>query len=392
MKRKINITISDVASKSWTFENLKSFTSFLKNEIKFWEKQSALVSQQHAYFSQGGQLQHTLNTINDWKDKIDTWDDATLQQQIAHLQSSYINNFRSYWLWSGHPFVSAWIESCKISNETGQAFIDVILKGQVNNQQNLNYFKGNLLAYEFIMQDESTITQRRNSEKQSTNQLRDRLDTSTNELIAEADEFKEDYKVWFENTQTQINEEQAKKLTEFNTFIADSNAKIEELEKTYHEKLRLEKPAKYWNTKALSYKTQGIIWSCILGGFLLCGIVGFGYLFDKWLEAKSIGIELNSVQGILMFATIITVYAFLIKSISKMVFSSFHLQRDAEEREQLTHVYLALANENGAIDEESRKIVLQALFSRVDSGLLHKDSSPTMPGIVELVKATGANK
>lgn len=102
------------------------------------------------------------------------------------------------------------------------------------------------------------------------------------------------------------------------------------------------------------------------------------------------GIELHSLQGAVIFATILTIYAFLVKSISKMVFSSFHLQRDAEEREQLTHVYLALSNENGAIDEDSRKIVLQALFSRADSGLLHKDSSPTMPGMItDFVKVTG---
>ncbi len=392
MKRKINMTISDVASKSWTFENLKSFTSFLKNEIKFWEKQSALVSQQHTYFSQGGQLQHTLNTINDWKDKIDTWDDVTLQQQIAHLQRSYINNFPSYWLWSGHPFVSAWIESCKISNETGQAFIEVVAKGQINYLQNINYFKGNLLAYEFIMQDESAITQRRNSEKQSINQLRDRIDKNTNELIAEADEFKEDYKVWFENTQTQINEEQAKKLTEFNTFIADSNAKIEELEKTYHEKLRLEKPAKYWNTKALDYHDSGLIWAWIFAFILTIGAAGTSFFFYLWLNGQELALKLNSLQGMIIFITLVTIYTIMIKTVSKLLFSSFHLMRDAEEREQLTRVYLALANENGAIDEESRKIVLQALFSRADSGLLNKDSSPTMPGIVELVKATGANK
>jgi len=71
-----------------------------------------------------------------------------------------------------------------------------------------------------------------------------------------------------------------------------------------------------------------------------------------------------------------------------MVFSSYHLQRDAEEREQLAYVYLAITHEQKEIDAESRKIVLQALFSRADTGLL-KDSSPTMPGgLAELIKST----
>lgn len=62
------------------------------------------------------------------------------------------------------------------------------------------------------------------------------------------------------------------------------------------------------------------------------------------------------------------------------MFSNFHLARDAEEREKLTYMYLALIS-NGEFNEEERKIVLQSLFSRSDTGLLKEDSSPTMPGI-----------
>ena len=69
-----------------------------------------------------------------------------------------------------------------------------------------------------------------------------------------------------------------------------------------------------------------------------------------------------------------------------MTFSSYHLQRDAEEREQLTHLYLSLINEGADLDTDSRSIVLQSLFSRVDSGLISGDSSPTMPGLPEIVQ------
>jgi len=45
---------------------------------------------------------------------------------------------------------------------------------------------------------------------------------------------------------------------------------------------------------------------------------------------------------------------------------------------------LSLANETN-VDDESRKIVLQALFSRSDTGLLANDSGPTMPGVTDVV-------
>lgn len=77
--------------------------------------------------------------------------------------------------------------------------------------------------------------------------------------------------------------------------------------------------------------------------------------------------------------------------LSRLAFSSFHLQRDAEERQQLTYVYLALSNETHA-DEESGKIILQALFSRAETGLLASESEPTMPGldgVAGLITKTG---
>jgi hypothetical protein len=64
--------------------------------------------------------------------------------------------------------------------------------------------------------------------------------------------------------------------------------------------------------------------------------------------------------------------------LAKLTFSSFHLSRDAEEREQLTHFYLALKKDT-AIEPEERQLILQSLFSRADTGLLKDDSSPTMP-------------
>jgi len=69
-----------------------------------------------------------------------------------------------------------------------------------------------------------------------------------------------------------------------------------------------------------------------------------------------------------------------------MALSSFHLARDASEREQLTYVYLALI-EGKAITDKERAIILNALFSRADTGLLKGDSAPTMStnvtGLVE---------
>jgi hypothetical protein len=70
--------------------------------------------------------------------------------------------------------------------------------------------------------------------------------------------------------------------------------------------------------------------------------------------------------------------AFAVRALTKYMFSSYHLARDAEERHTLTFFYLALLKDTDVKDED-RKLILQSLFSRVETGLLKDDSSPTMP-------------
>lgn len=398
----MNINFKDITNtKEWSFDNIEALKQFIENEKEFWSQEKSNLNNDRnlsSYFNVVTTLTQILSKLS----SIENIEDEQQKKQgLAQLQSEYFRNLHSNFIWSGQTFVKSWLEAYKVSIDTGNAFIDAIIKNQTQNNQNFKSMQGYILAYEYQMQGKSELTKRQISEEKSFEALRDRLDSKTNELIAHVDEFEQNIDNWQSKTidytekakrvnNKLLHRTQKKRNQEFNDYMASAKSKIEELENTYQEKLRLEKPAAYWNTKASSYKLQGIIWSVILGFILLIGIDSFAHFFKLWLKGQSLGIELHSLQGAVIFATILTIYAFLVKSISKMVFSSFHLQRDAEEREQLTHVYLALSNENGAIDEDSRKIVLQALFSRADSGLLHKDSSPTMPGMItDFVKTTG---
>ncbi len=397
MSRKISIQLNDVVGHSESFDNLKALESFLKNEQEFWTSRSSGLKN-HQYFNQQGYLQNAIQIIDGWKANLDSWDENTFNNSFNSLRQNQLNNFQSNWLWSGHTFVQAWLEAYRIHEQTGLAFINYIQKKQIDNIQNYNYLKGYLLAYEFEMQDESFITKRRSLEKASFSQLRNRLDETTNTLVKEVDEFKSGFNSWHNQTiktiessiKTQndgFDDAQNDRSGKFEQYMSECKTKIENLENTYQEKLRLEKPAQYWSSKAKEYKIQGDKWAKWFGGILGAGFVIFVVLFSCWLSGKEVGLKLDSLQGAIIFATVLTIYAIAIQSVSKMVFSSYHLQRDAEEREQLAFVYLALTNEEKQIDDESRKIVLQAIFSRADTGLL-KDSSPTMPsgGLVDLMK------
>ncbi|MGH2306323.1 DUF6161 domain-containing protein [Aliarcobacter sp. ERUVET-8] len=394
MNQIINIILFDNSGKNFTFDNIKTFKNFLMQERKFWEDKKESINQPHIFFNQNNLLEQIINTIDSWGD-ITSLTDIEIGNKISSLQT---NSLRGSWLWSGHPYIEIFIEASKISSDTATGFIEATLRNNADRVNNYAYLKGYILAYEFQMQGKSELTKRQISEEKSYEGLRNKLESETTNIISKVNglenninELKDKAKQYLINEKKLYFKSNKKNKQSFNTFMNECKTEIKDLEKTYHEKLRLEKPASYWNKKALTYRNQGILWSGVLGILLLIGLLEFSSFFTDWLKADSKSLKLNSLQGAVLFITIVTIYAISIKTISKLVFSSFHLQRDAEEREQLTHVYLSLINENGAIDEESRKIVLQALFSRADSGLLHKDSNPTMPGITELAKATRGN-
>ncbi|CAI8238294.1 MAG: Uncharacterised protein [Formosa sp. Hel1_33_131] len=158
--------------------------------------------------------------------------------------------------------------------------------------------------------------------------------------------------------------------------------KVEQLEKIYQEKLKLEEPAKYWDTRAGKLKTQGWIAFVALLAFVGIVIWSLGELLWKvpeeiytsfFAEDKSAAIRWS-----IIYVTFISFMAFCIRAITKVMFSSFHLARDCEERHTLTYFYLSLLKDS-KVDEKDRQLIMQSLFSRADSGLLKDDSGPTMP-------------
>lgn len=178
------------------------------------------------------------------------------------------------------------------------------------------------------------------------------------------------------------------RIKTFNSFIDDCAKRRDSLETIYEEKLRLASPVTYWQNAAEKYETQGKRWVGWLIFSLVVGVVGFSILFITWLKGHAIVIEFKTVQGIILFGTGLATFAFLVRTLSRLTFSSFHLMRDAQERTQLTYVYLSLINED-KIDKSSRDIILQPLFSRAETGLLSGESGPTMPGLGEVaVKST----
>ena len=159
--------------------------------------------------------------------------------------------------------------------------------------------------------------------------------------------------------------------------------KMTELENTYQEKLKLSKPAENWNDLYEKNKTKGY---CALGGLSLvclgsaiCLVYLIFNLPTTLVEAFDGKHTALAIRYSILFFVLISLMAFFIRVITKFMFSSFHLANDAKEKSTLTAFYLSLLNHAGTdLDANTRQLIMQSLFGRVDTGLL-KDSSPTLP-------------
>ncbi len=231
---------------------------------------------------------------------------------------------------------------------------------------------------------------------QDLNEAFDRL-TSTQSDWQEG--FQEENQTWNDHRQQQFDDEITNFTKKHTTFYGEAQQSIQTLEKTYDELLKLKAPTKFWKIRAGQYQRKAKHW--MIG--LICAIAAVITLFTCFLyqppdllfpESSLVVSEIpeagevqqsrpsyftpSTIKGFLILATIISIAVYLIRVAAKMTFSSFHLERDAEERRQLTLVYLALMK-GGDATQEDREIILQSLFSRADIGILGGDSAPTMP-------------
>ena len=316
MDIQINVEIEDRAGWKKEFSELAELLSFLENEAGHWKKVYGAINKSGVHVHE---LIKCFSEIDRAITDINRfYGEGPDDHQIKEATKNRLSRLKDNWLCSSNSCSDAFIDCHRQHGKhAANAFINFIAERKTEHIYDYDHFLGILAAYEFVYQDSQVL---------------------------------------------------------------DRKAKIQELENLYQAKLRLQKPAEYWKKAAKKFRLEGIICAVLLVIFL---ILGAGYLsnfFTDWLTGQELQVKLNTVQGIVIFGTLLAVYAFLIRVLSRLAFSAFHLMRDAEEREQLTYFYLSLINEK-KIHEESRDIILQALFSRSETGLLTKEAAPTMPGV-----------
>lgn len=186
----------------------------------------------------------------------------------------------------------------------------------------------------------------------------------------------------------QIEEQIAQIKAKAENYFTEKEARCQELENLYEEKLKLQAPADYWDKLDKQYSKAGWWWfvfSILFTSAIVIGLVLTLKYLPNLFSKDSHWMDVFKNSAIITVITSIAVY--VLRLFVKMTVSSFHLSRDARERNKLTYFYLSLI-EKKAVTEKERAIILNSLFSRANTGLLKGDSSPTMSGnITDLVNS-----
>lgn len=371
------------------FTGFSAMYKFLEEQIKLWEglgtslPPELLDSKKHFI-----QLRSQLLTFVE-SNKLQ--EEGNLNSLKRNLQNYFWKNYQTIFP-ADSPEVAFLLRVFKEQPSFHSGAFRYLTEQAPNNISQFSEFSGYLLGYEFANKD-SAISKKRSDEKASLTKLRndffnslpemeqqlnDHLvanDTKVAEYNQALDSFKEEkestYSDWFQQSQQ-----------EFTDFKKKTGTTIEELEKTYQEKLKLEAPARYWRKKSEKFYKEGsqarTLFLIIIG---VAAVVLVVLLFTSpdWIFNSVFNGNATAIlRWSFLFITFISLVAYALKAVSKVMFSAYHLARDAEERHTLTFFYLALLKESD-LKEEERNMVIQALFSRVDTGLLKDDSGPSMP-------------
>ena len=344
----INATISDATNKRWNFHDSDELLDFLNNEVEFWAEQDDAMqdmddADKHPHIKAHTTLAGVISAIKELCEHRPT-DGRMVPVEIASVLRDNLGG--DNWLWSGHDFIKTFTQF-----HTNNGILDAtnFIQAKITMEQTRQEFKDVKSGFESWC-------------RKTNKDWDDLLDKSS--------------------------KAHDKQVKTFDTFLNDCVTRRDNLETIYEEKLRLAAPVTNWQKAAVTYEAQGKRWVRWLIGSLVVGVVGFSTLFVTWFKGHATVIEFETVQGIILFGTALAAFAYLVRTLSRLTFSSFHLMRDAQERTQLTYVYLSLINED-KIDKSSRDIILQALFSRAETGLLSGEAGPTMPGLGEVaIKST----
>lgn len=108
-------------------------------------------------------------------------------------------------------------------------------------------------------------------------------------------------------------------------------------------------------------------------------------LSPQMIEYKKT-LEKHELLRYMQYLFLLSIFIWISRIILKMIFSHLHLKEEAHEKETMILTYLALINEGAGLENEDRKLILEAIFRPSTNGLIKDESNVTLLDVVKTIK------
>lgn len=227
-------------------------------------------------------------------------------------------------------------------------------------------------------------------------QIKDDIDISLADIASQKDDFitfmnseKQQYKEWYIQTNENASNLYNKNQRDYQVFLASSHSSLNNLEKIYSDKLKLEEPAKFMEEKSKHYRNSAIIWSAIsvvlsvILLFLLYFILDPKITFTKHLITINLFSKQMPIYSSIVIFSMVALILYILKLFIKMAVSSKHLSEEYYQKYTLTYFYLSLLNE-GVLESQQANVILATLFTKADTGLIKNDNGSDLDLVTKL--------
>lgn len=209
------------------------------------------------------------------------------------------------------------------------------------------------------------------------------ISSKLKDISKDADEQFREITSFIEDKHNQIQvqyDEKVSELAEFQKSIDDwqkeKQTKIKDLQETYENKLALEAPERLWKKRSKEHQLLAKKWTRFLIHAviaLIFSLVGLVVVIHSYLN--SIQSELPFISESFILILVISFFIYIVRILIKIVMSNHHLATEYKQKAALTRFYQSLTKAGTDISKEERLIIINSLFSKVETGLVKTDTS-----------------
>ena len=213
------------------------------------------------------------------------------------------------------------------------------------------------------------------------------------QLLQEAGENQQEITHFIEEKRKEVQDQVDKNIAEMDDYKskvddweAEKHESLNTLEETYRNKLQLEAPEKLLNERSREYRKRANCWTVglfIVTIILLLVIAWFVHSLHEFPKGITEKVPFLSQQ--VLFIGVISFFIYIIRIIVKIVMSNHHIAMEYEQKAALTRFYQALTYKGIEVDDNEKLIIMSALFSKADTGLVKTSESVDLDSVLGLI-------